>query len=138
MAIDHWILACPTDPARQSLLVEFVETYVALADHEQAEFQQFVSNDPEYTQVQQMITTYEQKGIEEGKKKGIEERRKQEEEAGREAGSSDSGIGEEVWQTWRYPETAGSSGHIDAGIGIVAVGGTRCRQAGRSAAVRTI
>ena len=50
--------------------MEFVETYVALADHEQAEFQQFVRNDPEYTQVQQMITTYEQKGIEEGKKKG--------------------------------------------------------------------
>jgi flagellar biosynthesis/type III secretory pathway protein FliH len=69
----RWILACPIDPARQSLLVEFVETYVALADHEQAEFQQFVRNDPEYTQVQQMITTYEQKGIAEGKQKGIEE-----------------------------------------------------------------
>ena len=125
----RWILACPIDPARQSLLVEFVETYVALADHEQAEFQQFVRNDPEYTQVQQMITTYEQKGSgrsEEGR------------EAGREAGRSDSGVGEEVWQAWRCPETAGSSGHIDAGIGIVAVGGTRCRQPGRSAAVRTI
>ena len=42
----RWILACPTDPARQSLLVEFVETYVALADHEQAEFQQFAAQRP--------------------------------------------------------------------------------------------
>ena len=66
----RWILACPIDPARQSLLVEFVETYVALADDEQAEFQQFVRNDPEYTQVQQMITTYEQKGSRKGRREG--------------------------------------------------------------------
>ena len=68
----RWILACPIDPARRSLLVEFVETYVALADHEQAEFRQIVHSDPEYTQVQQMITTYEQKGKLEGKKEGKE------------------------------------------------------------------
>ena len=97
----RWILACPIDPARQSLLVEFVETYVALADHEQAEFQQFVRSDPEYTQVQQMITTYEQKGIEEGKiRRGIEEGMKEGKQEGQ-AGRSDSGVGEEVWQTWR-------------------------------------
>jgi hypothetical protein len=68
----RWILACPIDPARQSLLVEFVETYVALAEHEQAEFQQFVRNDPEYTKVRQMITTYEEKGMEKGIEKGME------------------------------------------------------------------
>jgi len=33
------ILSCPVDPARQSLLVEFVETYLPLAGREQAEFQ---------------------------------------------------------------------------------------------------
>ena len=57
--------------------MEFVETYVALADHEQAEFQQFVGNDPEYTQVQQMITTYEQKGKLEGKLEGKKEGKKE-------------------------------------------------------------
>jgi hypothetical protein len=62
----RWILACPIDPARRSLLVEFVETYVALAEHEQAAFQQLVRSDSEYTKVRQMITTYEQKGIEKG------------------------------------------------------------------------
>ena len=100
LAIDHWILACPTDPARQSLLVEFVETYVALADHEQAEFQTFVRNDPEYTQVQQMITTYEQRG---GRR-----RDRGREEGKQETGSSDSGVGEEVWDAGRCPEAAGS------------------------------
>ena len=57
--------------------MEFVETYIALADHEQAEFRQFVGNDPEYTQVQQMITTYERKGKLEGKKEGKKEGKQQ-------------------------------------------------------------
>jgi len=55
------ILSCPVDPAHQSLLVEFVETYLPLAGREQAEFQEIVRSDQEYEKVEQMITTYEQK-----------------------------------------------------------------------------
>jgi len=38
----RWILACPVDPARRSLLVEFVETYLPLEVREQRESQQLV------------------------------------------------------------------------------------------------
>lgn len=61
------ILACPVDPARQSLLVEFVETYLPLASQEQVEFEQMVRADRSYTEVEEMITVYEKKGIEKGK-----------------------------------------------------------------------
>jgi hypothetical protein len=66
------ILASPVDPARASLLVEFVEAYLPLVEHEQTEFQLIVANEPEYAKVEQMITVYEKKGIEKGIKKGIE------------------------------------------------------------------
>jgi hypothetical protein len=65
------VLASPVDPARQSLLVEFVETYLALAEPEQAEFEQIVAGNPQYTQVEQMITAYEKKGIEKGKQEDL-------------------------------------------------------------------
>jgi predicted transposase/invertase (TIGR01784 family) len=68
------ILACPIDPARQNLLVEFVETYLRLAEREQAEFQQIVQSDRNDMKVEQMITIYEkqgiQQGIQQGKQKG--------------------------------------------------------------------
>jgi hypothetical protein len=67
------VLASPVDPARQSLLVEFVETYLALAEPEQAEFEQIVAGNPQYTQVEQMITAYEKKGIEKGIERGKQE-----------------------------------------------------------------
>ncbi|MHB8974677.1 MAG: DUF4351 domain-containing protein [Pirellulaceae bacterium] len=79
----RWILACPIDPARRSLLVEFVETYVALAEHEQAEFRQIVHSDPEYTQVQQVITTCEQKGKLQGKLEGKKEGQKEGKQQGK-------------------------------------------------------
>jgi hypothetical protein len=66
------ILASPVDPARQSLLVEFVETYIPLAAPEQAEFQQIVRTDQEYEKVEQMITTYESKGRQEGIQEGMQ------------------------------------------------------------------
>jgi len=65
------ILACPVDPARRSLLVEFVETYLPLVEHEQAEFQQIVGNDQRYAKVEQMITVYEKKGKQEGKQEDL-------------------------------------------------------------------
>jgi hypothetical protein len=71
----RWILACPVDPARRSLLVEFVETYLPLEVREQQEFQQLVRSGQEYEKVEQMITSYEQEGIEKGKREGIKEGR---------------------------------------------------------------
>ena len=67
------ILACPIDPARQSLLVDFVETYLPLAGHEQTEFEQIVRADRSYREVEKMITVYEKKGIEKGIEKGKRE-----------------------------------------------------------------
>ena len=67
------ILACSVDPARRSLLVEFVETYLPLAGHEQTEFEQLVAGDQEYAEIEQMITVYEKKGIEKGIEKGKQE-----------------------------------------------------------------
>ncbi len=67
------ILATRVDPARQSLLVEFVETYLPLAGRERAEFQQIVHRDRKYAKVEQMITTYEKQGIEKGMQKGKQE-----------------------------------------------------------------
>jgi hypothetical protein len=60
------ILGCPVDPARRSLLVEFVETYLPLAKDEQEQFDTIVKHDEQYVEVESMITVYEQKGIEKG------------------------------------------------------------------------
>ena len=62
------ILGSAVDPARKSLLVEFVETYLPLAGHERREFQQIVGSDQKYAKVEQMITTYEKEGTEKGKR----------------------------------------------------------------------
>jgi hypothetical protein len=67
------ILGCPLDPARRSLLVEFVETYLPLGKDEQAEFQHIVHAETEYVEVKRMITTYEMKGKKEGMKEGMKE-----------------------------------------------------------------
>ena len=61
------ILGCPVDPARRSLLVEFVETYLPLAKDEQEQFETIVKQDEQYVEVEAMITVYEQKGIEKTK-----------------------------------------------------------------------
>ena len=63
------ILGCPLDPARRSLLVEFVETYVPLAAPEQVEFEEIVAQDQQYAEVESMITIYERKGMEKGMEK---------------------------------------------------------------------
>ena len=65
------ILGCPVDPARRSLLVEFVETYLPLAGPEQTEFQQIVQADRKYGKVEKMITVYEEKGKQEGKQETL-------------------------------------------------------------------
>jgi len=61
----RWILGVPINPARQSLLVDFVETYIALNRKEEVEFDNFVQK-PEYKEVEKMVTTYEKRGIKKG------------------------------------------------------------------------
>jgi hypothetical protein len=64
------ILGCPIDPARRSLLIEFVETYLPLAKHEQEQFETIVKQE-QYVEVEAMITVYEQKGIEKAKQDAV-------------------------------------------------------------------
>ena len=54
------------DPARQSVLVEFVETYLPLIGEELERFEQLIQTDELYGEVEQMVTVYEQRGIEIG------------------------------------------------------------------------
>ena len=61
------ILRAGIDPARQSLLVEFVETYMPLLSAEQTQFTQLVQIEETYREVHQMVTTYEKAGVEKGK-----------------------------------------------------------------------
>ncbi|MFM9961132.1 MAG: Rpn family recombination-promoting nuclease/putative transposase [Planctomycetaceae bacterium] len=67
------ILRAGIDPARQSLLVEFVETYMPLVTREQTQFTQLVQIDETYREVKQMVTTYEKAGIKKGREEGREE-----------------------------------------------------------------
>ena len=69
----RWILARPLDPARRSLLVEFVETYVPLAQREQAEFQQLVRSERNDVEVERMITVYEKQALRKGRQEGKQE-----------------------------------------------------------------
>ena len=66
------ILRAGIDPARQSLLVDFVETYMPLAAVEQTQFTKLVQVDETYREVEQMVTTYELAGIKKGMEKGME------------------------------------------------------------------
>ena len=66
------ILGARVRPARRSILLEFVETYVLLDSTEQREFNRLVTQKTEYREVEKMITTYERRGIEKGLEKGIE------------------------------------------------------------------
>ena len=60
------ILGCPVDPARKSLLVEFLETYVPLIGEELSHFEQLIQTEKQYAEVEQMVTVYEQRGIDKG------------------------------------------------------------------------
>ncbi|HLK56051.1 MAG TPA: DUF4351 domain-containing protein [Chthonomonadaceae bacterium] len=58
--------------ARKALLTNIVETYLKLSPQQNAEFQQLVT-DPESKEVLEMISVYEQRGIEKGIEQGIEQ-----------------------------------------------------------------
>lgn len=66
------ILGVQINPARQGLLLEFVETYMALNREEEAELGRLVTQRAEFKEVAKMVTTYEKRGLERGLKKGIE------------------------------------------------------------------
>ncbi len=66
------ILSCRVDPARQSLLIDFVETYMPLAKQEEEAFLQIVQTEQQYEEVEKVLTTYERRGIEKGIEQGIE------------------------------------------------------------------
>lgn len=65
------VLGARVDPARQSLLIEFVEKYIPLDQREAAEFEQLVTQAADYKKVAHMIAAYEQRGIEQGQQKAL-------------------------------------------------------------------
>jgi len=67
------ILGAKIDPARRSLLVDFIETYMTLTQEETKEFNSVVASERKYKRVEEMITTYEQEGIKKGRTKGKQE-----------------------------------------------------------------
>ena len=64
------ILGAGIDPARQSLLLEYVETYMPLVASQQTEFEQLIETDSTYEEVEKMVTAYERVGIEKGRLEG--------------------------------------------------------------------
>ncbi len=67
------ILRAGVDPARQSLLVEFVEAYMPLQTEEQIQFEELIHETQEYEELQTMVTVYEKAGIQKGIEQGIEQ-----------------------------------------------------------------
>lgn len=67
------ILGAKVDPARRSLLIDFVETYMPLGGQDESEYERLVAKDPEYREVAAMITVYEKRGIEKGRREGKRE-----------------------------------------------------------------
>ena len=69
----RWILGVPINPAKQSILLEFIETYMTLTRTEESKFSSLVSREPEYLEVEKMITTFEKRGMEKGQIEGKRE-----------------------------------------------------------------
>jgi hypothetical protein len=67
------ILGCAVDPARKSLLIEFVGTYVPLNPPERLEFDAIIRTDEQYREIEQMVSVFELEGIKKGMAKGMEE-----------------------------------------------------------------
>ena len=72
------------DPARLALLTNVVETYLKLDEAESKAFETLVAS-PEGAEVREMISVYEQRGIEKGIERGIEQGIEQGIERGRRA-----------------------------------------------------
>lgn len=59
-----------TDDARRSLLLSIIERYLPLNAAEEAELQERIAQ-PEFQEVRDVITSYEERGIERGIQQGI-------------------------------------------------------------------
>ena len=64
------VLKAERNPARQSLLVEFIENYVRLKDCDLTEFTTLIATTPELKEIKKMVTVYEEQGIQKGIQKG--------------------------------------------------------------------
>lgn len=68
------MLGCPINPARKSLLFEFMEWYMPLSGPRQAEFDSITrKNNDQYREVAKMVTVYEKRGIQKGRQVGRQE-----------------------------------------------------------------
>jgi len=99
------ILGAGVDRARESLLVDFVETYMRLNRKEESQYQKLVSEKREYKEVQTMITTYERRGEKRGEKRGERSGRLNEKRAilvrllGKKFGKLEDGIAARIERT---------------------------------------
>jgi hypothetical protein len=64
------VLKSERNPARKSLLVEFVENYVRLNECDLKEFNTLITTTPELKEIKKMVTVYEEEGIRKGIQKG--------------------------------------------------------------------
>jgi len=69
------ILKAERDIAKKSLLLEFIESYIKLNSKEMKEFDKLITVDENLKEITEMITVYEERGIEKGLKKGIQKGR---------------------------------------------------------------
>ena len=60
------ILGARLDAARESILLDFVESYMGLSDSEQDLFNEVIIEENTYMEVEKMVTVYEKRGIEKG------------------------------------------------------------------------
>jgi len=64
------ILTNRLDEARQSILINFVNESMVLSEEDEEQFSKIIYQEDRYTEVKEMITIYEEKGIEKGIEKG--------------------------------------------------------------------
>ncbi len=67
------MLGSEINPARRSLLLDFIETYIPLVEPEQTEFLSLLETTQPYREVERMLTSYELNGIKKGKEIGFQE-----------------------------------------------------------------
>ena len=70
-------IGCEVNPARESLLVDFIENYIKLNSKEQEEFDTLVKSDEVYEEVIKMMTVYEERGVNKGRQQGMQQGRQQ-------------------------------------------------------------
>ena len=69
----NFVLKSKVNPARKGVLLNFIEKYVILNSKEQKVYKQLTETDKKYQEVKEMITVYEERGIEKGELKNARE-----------------------------------------------------------------